>query len=79
MPQAQVMQTMASIDQQRDLEIQQIPRSDPDYDKKVKDITARAKQTRYKAMKNLNNNNERIPARVKEGMVRRKSLQVPHQ
>ena len=35
----------------------------------------RAKQTKYKAMKNLNTGNERVPRKVKEGMKRRASLQ----
>ena len=51
-----------------------IPKTDPEYEKKVKAISDRAKQTKYKSMKNLNTANEKIPQRVKEAMVRRGSL-----
>ena len=54
-----------------------IPKTDPEYEKKVKAIEDRAKQTKYKSMKNLNTANEKIPQRVKEAMVRRGSLQNP--
>ena len=37
----------------------------------------RAKQTKYKTMKNLNTENEKVPAKVKANMVRRGSLQIP--
>ena len=35
-------------------EIMSIPKSDPEYAKKIKAIEDRAKQTKYKSMKNLN-------------------------
>ena len=77
MPTDSVLRTMQSIDDQKTREINSISSSDPDRSKKVKEIEARAKQTKYKAMKNLNTANEKVPQKVKERMVRRGSLQVP--
>lgn len=74
MPTENVLATMQSIDDQRLLEIRQLQKNDPNYDKKVKEVTARAKHTKYKAMKNLNVENEKIPSKVKANMVRRGSI-----
>lgn len=76
MPTGNVMRTMQSIDDQKLREIESISKSDPQYAEKVKQIEQRAKQTKYKAMKNLNTANEKIPSKVKANMVRRSSLQV---
>ena len=54
MPTSNVMRTMQSIDDQKLREIDSIPKTDPQYKKKVEEIELRAKQTKYKAMKNLN-------------------------
>lgn len=77
MPTDSVLRTMQSIDDQKTREINAISSSDPDRSKKVKEIEARAKQTKYKAMKNLNTANEKVPQKVKEKMVRRGSIQQP--
>ena len=76
MPTGNVMRTMQSIDDQKAREIESISKSDPQYAEKVRQIEQRAKQTKYKAMKNLNTANEKIPSKVKANMVRRSSLQV---
>ena len=55
--------------------IMELPNNDPDYVRKVKEIEGRAKQAKYKSMKSLNTQNEMIPQRVKEAMVRRGSHQ----
>ena len=73
----QVEQKMQQIDAQKNLEIAALNKSDPEYAAKVKQITARAKQTKYKAMKNLNTQNEKVPDRVKANMRRRGSVQQP--
>ena len=70
------VRTLGSIDEQRDREIKAISKTDPEYEKKVKVIKQRAADTRYKAMKQMNNANEVIPARAKANMKRRASLQV---
>ena len=54
MPTGNVIATIQSIDEQKQQEINSISKSDPDYAKKVKAVEQRAKQTKYKAMKNLN-------------------------
>ena len=77
MPTDNVLRAQASIDGQRLHEISSINKNDPDYAKKVKEIEMRAKQTKYKTMKNLNTENEKVPAKVKANMVRRGSLQIP--
>ncbi len=77
MPTNNVLVAQQSIDDQKQREINQINKSDPDYAKKVKDIEQRAKQTKYKTMKNLNTMNEKVPDKVKANMVRRGSLQQP--
>ena len=61
----------------KNVEIATIQKSDPQYAKKVADIEKRAKQTKYKAMKNLNTQNEKVPRNVKANMVRRASLVLP--
>ena len=76
MPTGNVMRTMQSIDDQKSREIAAINKSDPEYAQKVQAIEQRAKQTKYKAMKNLNTQNEKVPSKVKANMVRRSSLQV---
>ena len=55
--------------------IMELPKDDPEYARKVKEIEGRAKQAKYKSMKSLNTQNEMIPQRVKEAMVRRGSHQ----
>ena len=74
MPTGNVLAAMNAIDEQKTREINQIPKSDPEYAKKVQAIQQRAKQTKYKAMKNLNTQNEKIPEKVKANMVRRGSI-----
>ena len=74
MPTGNVLAAMNAIDEQKTHEINQIPKSDPEYAKKVQAIQQRAKQTKYKAMKNLNTQNEKIPEKVKANMVRRGSI-----
>jgi len=74
MPTSNVMRTMQSIDEQKSREIDAISKSDPEYTAKVKSIELRAKQTKYKAMKNLNTKNEKVPQKVKDNMVRRSSI-----
>mmetsp|Transcript_25578 Transcript_25578/g.34192 ORF Transcript_25578/g.34192 Transcript_25578/m.34192 type:complete len:105 (+) Transcript_25578:1506-1820(+) len=76
MPTGNVMRTMQSIDEQKSREIAAISKGDPSYEARVKEIETRAKQTKYKAMKNLNTANEKIPSKVKANMVRRSSLQI---
>ena len=76
MNETHAIRTLQSIDDQRDQQIKAISKSDPEYEKKVKVIKQRAADTRYKAMKNLNNANEVIPAKAKANMKRRASLQV---
>ena len=61
MPLFNVIQAQSTIDDQRAREIDAIPKSDPDYEKKVKEIQMRAKQTLYKAMKTMNTHNEIVP------------------
>ena len=79
MPTGNAIATMESIERQKLAEIAALNKNAADYNKKLKEIEQRAKQTKYKAMKNLNTSNEKVPRRVKEGMVRRASLQVPPQ
>lgn len=77
MPTENVLTAMQSIDDQKQREIDQLDRNDPNYDKLVKEIMARAKHTKYKAMKNLNNANEKVPQSVKANMRRRSSIMQP--
>lgn len=65
-----------AINVQKEREIAALDKADPSYAKKVKEIEARAKQTLYKTMKSLNVNNEVVPRRVKEKMVRRGTVQL---
>ena len=74
MPTGNAIATMESIERQKLAEIAALNKNAADYNKKLKEIEQRAKQTKYKAMKNLNTSNEKVPRRVKEGMVRRASL-----
>ena len=74
MPTGNVIATMNSIDEQKAREINSIPKSDPEYAKKVQAVQQRAKLTKYKAMKNLNTQNEKVPDKVKANMVRRGSI-----
>ena len=61
MPTENVLATMQSIDDQKSREIASLNKNDADYAQKVQEITARAKHTKYKAMKTLNVQNEKIP------------------
>ena len=54
MPTQSVINAMQTIDEQCLKEIMSIPKTDPEYAQKVKAIEERAKQTKYKSMKNLN-------------------------
>ena len=49
-------------------------KNDPEYANKVQDLEKRAKLTKYKAMKNLNIKNEKVPEQAKINMVRRSSM-----
>ena len=77
MPNDNCVAIIDSIIEKKKLEIAAIPRSDPKYTQKVRDIEKRAKQTKYKAMKSLNTQNERVPHGVKANMVRRASINSP--
>ena len=46
------------------------------YQIKVNEIEKRAKLTKYRIMKNLDNRNEKVPVQAKANMVRRTSLQA---
>ena len=61
MPTENVLRTMQSIDDTKSAEIARLNKSDPNYAEQVKQIEQRAKQTKYKAMKNLNTGNEKVP------------------
>ena len=63
----------ARIERSKQREINALDKSDPQYSKRVQDIERRAKITKYKAMKAMNNTNEKVPQRVKVEMVRRSS------
>ena len=54
MPTQSVINAMQTIDEQCLKEVMAIPKTDPEYAQKVKAIEERAKQTKYKSMKNLN-------------------------
>ena len=77
MPTESCIAMIDSIIEKKNVEIATIQKSDPQYAKKVADIEKRAKQTKYKAMKNLNTQNEKVPRNVKANMVRRASLVLP--
>ena len=47
-----------------------------EYQKKVNEIEKRAKLTKYRIMKNLDNRNEKVPVQAKANMVRRTSEQA---
>ena len=47
-----------------------------EYQKKVNEIEKRAKLTKYRIMKNLDNRNEKVPVQAKANMVRRTSQQA---
>ena len=74
MPTEQTITTMQSIEDEKARAIAAIPANDPEYAQKKKQIEARAKQTKYKAMKNLNKGNERVSTEVRDKMRRRQSL-----
>ena len=71
MPTENAMRVQASIEEQRDREIANLSKNDPDFAKKKSDILKRAAQTKYKAMKGLNTQNEKVPSSVKAAMKRR--------
>ena len=77
MPTESCIAMIDRIIDKKNVEIATIQKSDPQYAKKVADIEKRAKQTKYKAMKNLNTQNEKVPRNVKANMVRRASLVLP--
>ena len=70
-------QTMQQIDAQKAHEIDLLDKSDANYAKNMKDIETRAKVTKYKAMKSLNTQNEKVPDRVKANMRRRGTVDGP--
>ncbi len=74
MPTENVLAAVQKIDDEKKREISLISKSDPQYKEKVKAIEQRAKQTKYKTMKNMNTANEKIPEKVKMNMKRRGSL-----
>ena len=74
MPTENAIRIQTSIEEQRDREIAALSKNDPDYAKKKSDITKRAKQTKYKAMKGLNTQNEKVPKSVLASMKRNKSI-----
>ena len=78
MPTEQAINAMQSIEDQKNRAIAAIAKNDPQYAEKKKQIEAQAKQTKYKAMKNLNANNEKVSSDVKARM-RRRSIQQPAQ
>ena len=55
-------------------QITALDKNDPEYANKVQDLEKRAKLTKYKAMKNLNIKNEKVPEQAKINMVRRSSM-----
>ena len=77
MPTDQAIAAIQAIEDKKNSAIAAIPKSDPQYAEKKKQIEAQAKQTKYKAMKNLNANNEKVSADVKAKMRRRSSVQQP--
>ena len=74
MPTENVLAAMQKIDDEKKREISLISKNDPQYKEKVKAIEQRAKQTKYKTMKNLNTANEKVPEKVKANMKRRGSI-----
>ena len=58
MPTDDVLEYLERIDQSRQREIDALNSEDAEYSKKVKQINARAKHTKFKVMKKLNGNNE---------------------
>ena len=77
MPTDQAIAAIQAIEDKKNSAIAAIPKSDPQYAEKKKQIEAQAKQTKYKAMKNLNASNEKVSADVKAKMRRRGSVQQP--
>ena len=77
MPTDQTIAAMQAIEEEKNRAIAAISKSDPEYAEKKKQIEARAKQTKYKKMKELNASNEKVSATVKDKMRRRSSVQVP--
>ena len=61
------------LDKHLKRELAALNKSDPDYKKKVAEIEQRIKQTKFKAMKKLNLDNEKVPAKVKANMLQRKT------
>ena len=71
MPTDQTIAAMQAIEDEKNRAIAAIPKNDPGYAEQKKQIEARAKQTKYKKMKELNANNEKVSADVKAKMRRR--------
>ena len=62
------MSIMNQIKEQKDREVAAVKKHDPRQETKIKEITKRAQQTLYKAMKKINATNEKIPAQAKAAM-----------
>ena len=54
MPTESVINAMKTIDEACLKEMMSIPKTDPEYEQKIKAIEERAKKTKFKSMKNLN-------------------------
>ena len=74
MPTSDTISAMLEIDNRKREAIASISNTDPEYETKIQEIEKRSREEKYKSMKSLNSNNERIPERAKANMRRRSSL-----
>ena len=73
MPVDQVLETLKNIELGAKAEINMLNKNAEDYQDKYDAVIKRAAKTKYRAMKQINKSNEKVPDAVKAAMIRRGS------